>query len=67
MRLIIDRFEKESAIVELEDGSFSEMPRICLPDDAAQGSIVEIKTLCEETRKRRSEMRTKMTGLFREE
>ena len=67
MRLIIDRFENGMAIVELEDGSIAEMPRICLPDDALQGSIVEIKTLCEETRKRRAEMRSKMSSLFREE
>lgn len=67
MRLIVDRFEKEWAVVELEDGSFAEMPRICLPNDVKQGSIVEIKTLCEDTRKRKTEMRAKMASIFREE
>ena len=67
MRLIVDRFENEWAMVELEDGRLAGMPKICLPDDVTEGSIVEIRTICEETEKRRSEMRAKMTSLFREE
>ena len=67
MRLIVDRFENEWAMVELEDGRLAGMPKICLPDDVTEGSIVEIRTICEETEKRRSEMRAKMASLFREE
>ena len=67
MKLIVDRFENGWAMVELEDGKIAGMPRICLPDDAVQGSIVEIKTLCDETEKRCSEMSAKMKSLFRTE
>ena len=39
----IDRFEGEFAVVELEDGTLSNMPRVLLPEAAKEGDIISIK------------------------
>ncbi len=64
MRLIVDRFEGAIAVVELEDGSVSEIPEVCLPSDAKEGSIIEIVVKEDDTEKKREEMKNKMNSLF---
>ena len=67
MRYIVDRFENEYAIVELDNGEFIDIPKKVLPPDASEGSIVEVTTLSDETNVRRTEMKKKMSSLFRNE
>lgn len=67
MRYIVDRFENEYAIVELDNGEFIDIPKKALPLDASEGSIIEVTTLNDETNIRRTEMKKKMSSLFRNE
>ena len=67
MRYIVDRFENEYAIVELDNGEFIDIPKKALPLDASEGSIIEVTTLRDETNVRRTEMKKKMNSLFRNE
>lgn len=67
MRYIVDRFENEYAIVELDNGEFIDIPKKVLPLDASEGSIIEVTTLSDETNVRRTEMKKKMSSLFRNE
>lgn len=63
--MIIDRFEGEFAIVEMEDGSFKEIPIECIPSNAKEGSILIIT--CDEngTEIKRREMKNKMNSIFK--
>lgn len=67
MRYIVDRFENEYAIVELDNGEFIDIPKKALPLDASEGSIIEVTTLSDETNVRRTEMKKKMNSFFRNE
>ena len=40
MQCIIDRIEGDVAVCEREDGSHIEIPRLCLPDGAREGSVL---------------------------
>jgi hypothetical protein len=42
MKVIIDRFEGEYAIVETESKAFVPMPRALIPQDAVEGSVISI-------------------------
>ena len=53
MRVIIDRFEQDFAVVELEDGSFALMAVNLLPG-AGEGDVVEIKVDRGETERRKN-------------
>ena len=39
---IIDRFEGDFAVVELPDGRMIDCPKVLLPDNAKEGSILNI-------------------------
>lgn len=64
MEFIIDRFEGNYAVVELEDGSLENIPIKCLPTNATQGSIIEINVNYSETNSRRNKMKNKMNSIF---
>lgn len=42
MKVIIDRFEGDFAIVELTEGGFADLPKVFIPE-AAEGDIVNIE------------------------
>ena len=42
MKVIIDRFEGEYAVAELEDKSFINMDKRLLPPETVEGDIIEI-------------------------
>ena len=42
MRMIVDRFEGELAIIELENGEFIDLPKKILPNNANEGSVINI-------------------------
>lgn len=52
MSVIIDRFEGDFAVVELENKSFANMPKSLLPQGAKEGSVLSIELNTEETAKR---------------
>jgi hypothetical protein len=40
MKVVIDRFEGEIAVIELENGDMVDIPKKILPNNAKEGSIV---------------------------
>lgn len=64
MKIIIDRFEGEYAVVELDNGTTVDMPKILLPDNACEGSIINIICDDKETENRKKIMKDKMNNLF---
>lgn len=63
MKVIIDRFEGEYAVVELEIGKFVNMPKI-LVSDAHEGDVIDIYIDEKETKKRKKHISELMNDLF---
>ncbi len=63
MEVIIDRFEKEFAVVELEIGEFVNLPRILVPN-AKEGDVVNITIDENSTKKRKEHIESLMNNLF---
>ena len=63
MRVIIDRFEEKYAVVEMENGSFVNMPRELVPNMAEPGEVLEIQINEEETERRRNRIQQLLDGL----
>ncbi|MDK2821473.1 MAG: hypothetical protein PWP31_1438 [Clostridia bacterium] len=66
---MIDRFEGEHAVVELEDGKMKDIKKSLLPDNAKEGDVLiinekGIKIDKEETHKRKEEIKSLMDELF---
>lgn len=53
MKVVIDRFERNFAVVELEEGGFVDMPLELLPDDADEGEVLEISIYDEEEERKK--------------
>ncbi|MGG3282726.1 DUF3006 domain-containing protein [Paenibacillus solani] len=69
IRGIIDRFENDIAVVEVEDGHTLDYPKHLLPIDAEVGDVIRIDgnhftVDKEETKKRRNEIDELMDELF---
>lgn len=65
MRLIIERFEGNFAVVELDNKETVNMPKILLPEGAKEGDIIDIEINEQKTRERRQKMENKMNDLWR--
>ncbi|MBQ4516348.1 MAG: DUF3006 domain-containing protein [Clostridia bacterium] len=63
MKLIIDRFEKDYAVVEMPDGKMVNIPKILL-SDAKEGDVVEIKVNKNETQKLKDEISKLMESVW---
>lgn len=65
MRFIIDRFEGDFAVAELEDGAFVNIPRRVVPD-AKEGDVVLITIDHNETKRRNEKITGLMDKLFQD-
>lgn len=63
MEVIIERFEGEYAVVELEVGHFVNLPKELVPN-ASEGDIVNITINKEGTKKRQEHIENLMNNLF---
>ncbi|MBE6729820.1 MAG: DUF3006 domain-containing protein [Ruminococcaceae bacterium] len=63
MKVIIDRFEGEYAVVEIEKGHFVDIPA-CLLVGANEGDVVSINIEKEETEDRKVKIENLMNDLF---
>ena len=63
MKVIIDRFEGDYAVVEVNVGKFVSLPRILVPD-AKEGDVISITIDKEETERRKKHIRNLMDNLF---
>ncbi|NLY44259.1 MAG: DUF3006 domain-containing protein [Clostridiaceae bacterium] len=55
MKVIIDRFEGEYAVVELEDKTMVNLPKVLVPG-ARDGDVIRIEIDVEETKKRKNQI-----------
>ncbi len=63
MKFIIDRFEDQLAVIELEDGSTLSIPRKLVPD-GKEGDIVRLVIEKDETQARRTNIEKLMDDLW---
>lgn len=66
MKLIIDRFEGNFAIVELPDGRMIDCPKELLPDNAKEGSILSITVDENATKEKLQKNTDRMNRLFKD-
>ena len=66
MKLIIDRFEGDFAVIELPDGKMIDCPNAVLPDDAKEGSILNITVDETATNDKLKKVTDRMNKLFRD-
>ncbi len=64
MKVIIDRFEGDFAIVELEDKSTIGMPLKLVPEGGKEGDVLKITIDVEETKARRDRIEKLMDDLW---
>lgn len=63
MKVIIDRFEGEYAIVEVEVGKHTNIPKILLPN-SKEGDVVKIEVDKKETDERKEHIQKLMNDVF---
>lgn len=63
MKIIVDRFEGEYAVVEIEDGKCVNIPKILVPT-AKEGDVVKIEVDNQETEERKKHIQELMNNLF---
>ena len=66
MKIIIDRFEGDFAVVELPSGQMIDCPRAMLPDSAKEGSILNITVDEEATNEKLQKVTERMNKLFKD-
>lgn len=63
MKVIIDRFEGDFAVVELDVGKFCDLPRVLVPQ-ANVGDVIDITVDSAETERRRQSVNQLIQDLF---
>lgn len=66
MNFIIDRFEGDYAVVELENKEMVDIPRAILPVEAKEGDVINISIQETETENRKKRIQDKFNSLFSE-
>ena len=66
MRIIIDRFEGELAVVELPNGNMINCPKAILPDDVKEGDIISIVVDEKATEEKKESLTDRMNRLFKD-
>lgn len=56
-QFIIDRFEGDFAVIELDTLEIVNLPKKLVPDDAKEGDVLVININTEETKKRKERIR----------
>ena len=64
MMLIIDRFEGDYAVIELEDRSTVLMPKELIPEGAKEGDCLSIRIDQEQTTKRKDKISKLIENVF---
>ena len=63
MKVIVDRFEGDYAVVEIAIGKFVNIPRVLVPD-AKEGDIIKIEIEKKETEERKKYIKDLMNNVF---
>ena len=64
MKWIIDRFEGDYALCEVESGTVLNVPRNALPENAREGDVISVFIDSGETENRKSNVNKLMNDLF---
>lgn len=64
MKVTIDRFEGDYAVVELPDMNMVDMPIALVPEGAREGDVLIIKVDVEETKNRKARIEKLMDNLW---
>lgn len=64
MKVTIDRFEGEFAVVEMQSCELSNIPKALIPPNSKEGDILSIEIEKNDTAIRRGEIENKMNRLF---
>lgn len=62
MKVVIDRFEEDWAIVEMENGDMQQLSVKLLPSMAAEGDVLTIEIDEEETERRKNRLNELLNG-----
>ena len=63
MKVIIDRFEGNYAVVEIDVGKFVNIPKVLLPN-AKEGDVIKIEKDKKETKNRKKNIQKLMNDVF---
>ena len=63
MKVIVDRFEGDYAVVEIAIGKCVNIPRVLVPDEK-EGDIIKIEIEKKETEKRKKYIKDLMNNVF---
>lgn len=63
MQVVVDRIEEDYIVVELEDGSVVDVPKVLIPG-AKEGDVIDIYINRDETDKKNIEVNKLMDELF---
>ena len=66
MRIILDRFEGNIAVVELENGQMIDCPKALFPVNAKEGSIINITVDENATNEKLQRVTERMNKLFKD-
>lgn len=64
MKVIIDRFEGDFAVVELPDKTMVNMLKILLPSETKEGDVISITVDKEETKSRKAHIEKLMNDVW---
>ena len=65
MKVIVDRFEGELAVVEIDKGRFANIP-LCLIPGAVEGDVISIEILKDESVERKKNLDKRLKKLFKD-
>lgn len=66
MKIIIDRFEEEFAVVELENKIMLNISKEIIPPNAKEGDVISIEIDVDESNKRKERIHKLMTELWKD-
>ncbi|MDF2676263.1 MAG: hypothetical protein K0Q97_556 [Bacillota bacterium] len=64
MKIIIDRFEGDFAVVELQNKQMVNIPKAIIPPEAVEGDVISIEINKEETAERKNKIKNLMNDLW---
>ena len=64
MKIIIDRFEEEIVVAELENKQMINIPKAIMPTDAKEGDVISIQVDVDESTERKKKIYDLMNELW---
>lgn len=64
MKIIIDRYEEEFVVVELDNKQMINIPKEIIPSDAKEGDVISIEIDVDETNSRKENIHKLMSELW---